>query len=235
MKKFLGLLSEILFPNICVGCGEILEQDEYLCDYCFEMSKRCLADKLCLKCGLPKNRCACKRAVFCFDGAIAPFYNDGPVRIAMHKFKFRRKEHFAEFFAREMALCIKQCFSDVSFDFVCCVPMSKIGKIKRGYNQSELLSFEISKILGIRHFKDCLQTVGKKKTQHLLSFEDRVKNVRDVFKCNRNINGKTVLLVDDIKTTGATLNECAKQLLIAGASKVYCVTALATNKKEKKS
>ena len=110
MKEFFGLLLEILFPNTCVGCGEILDNSDFLCDYCFEMSERCLADKLCLKCGLPKNKCACKRFVFCFDGAIAPFYNNGPMRAAMHRFKFRRKEGIGKVFAKLMALSVNESF-----------------------------------------------------------------------------------------------------------------------------
>ena len=109
-------------------------------------------------------------------------------------------------------------------------------KLKRGFNQSEVLAKNISKILKIPICNDALIAARKTKIQHTLTKDERFKNVRGKFIANKkhDLTGKTVLLVDDIKTTGATLDECAKQLLSLGADEVYCVTGLMTPKNKKK-
>lgn len=223
-----------LFPNTCAGCGAVLSEEEFLCDYCYEMLDRTAKDKLCFKCGLPKKKCDCSKYIFRFDGCTAPFYNNGTARKAMYAFKFRRKERFGEFFARQMALCVKQAFCDVKFDIIGYVPMLKRNEHRRGYNQSKVLARALSEILGIPVAENLLGCKGKEYTQHELPHKMRFNNVKDRYYCNFSVNGKNILLVDDIKTTGATLDECAKQLLKSGADRVYCVTGLITKHDNKR-
>ena len=155
---------------------------------------------------------------------------------AMYAYKFARKEHISKFFAQRMAISVKCCFSDVDFDIVTFVPTSLRRKMKRGFNQSEVLAKGVSKILNVKFANNLLIYKNVNDVQHHLGFEQRFENVKGKFLPNKKVslNGKTVLLVDDIKTTGATLDECAKQLLILGADKVYCVTGLMTVKNKKK-
>ena len=170
--------------------------------------------------------------VYHFNGCVAPFYNEGIAQKAMYEFKFRKKEYIASFFAEQMALFVKQCFPEIEFDLVTFVPMHFLKRISRGYNQSFLLAEKISKILNIPLVYSLLGAKFKWKTQHSMAFKERFKNVKDKYYCKEKIEGKTVLLVDDIKTTGATLDECAKQLMVCGANKVYCITGLMTYKKK---
>ncbi|MBR4972914.1 MAG: ComF family protein [Clostridia bacterium] len=230
---FKSLISAF-FPNTCVSCGEIIDQNEFLCDYCYCMLEQCARDKLCLKCGLPKKNCMCKYDVYSFDGVVAPFYKDTSAKDAMYSFKFRGNLGAVKFFAERMALAVKQYYSDINFDMVCCVPMTYFAQNKRGYNQSALLGEQIAEIFNLPFYKNLLYCKNKKSSQHKLSLKERKVNVKDVFDTNARLNGQTVLLVDDIKTTGATLSECAKVLLSSGADKVYCVTGLITRKKGKK-
>ena len=136
------------------------------------------------------------------------------------------------FFVERMSLFIKQGFSDVDFDIITYVPLHSLRKFQRGYNQSYLLARKISEILNIPLADNILGAKFRFKTQHSTSLKLRFDNVKNKYFCKYKLNGKTVLLVDDIKTTGATLNECAKQLMISGANKVYCVTGLITDKKK---
>ena len=105
--------------------------------------------------------------------------------------------------------------------------------MKRTFNQTELFASKISEIIG----KSVDATILKKRefvsTQHELSLTDRFTNVRNAFYTTHRIDGKNVLLIDDIKTTGASLDECARQLKFAGARKVYCATALVGRRKNK--
>ena len=222
-----------IYPNVCVGCGEVLENDEYFCDYCFEMLERIEADRVCKKCGLPKKKCECSKYVFHFDGVAAPFKNGGVAQKALYAFKFRHKRFIARFFAEQMALTVKQSYTDQNFDFITYVPMRKSAELQRGYNQSFILAKMLSKILNIPIGINALKCSNKKrKIQHRLSYKDRFKNIKDKFYCDKNLQGKRILLVDDIKTSGATFDECAKQLCSGGAESVFCIAALITYKRE---
>lgn len=235
MRIFNAIVSA-LYPNACVGCGTIIPEGENLCEYCTEMAEKVDFTKYCRRCGRLKKECICSQRVFHFSGCAAPFYNSGVTQNAMYSLKFARKEYIAKFFAERMAITVKTCYSDIDFDVITFVPMSLRKKLKRGFNQSELLAKRLSKILNLPLY-DNLLLVGKKSAvQHKLNIDERFKNTKGKFKANKkyNLNGKTVLLVDDIITTGATLDECAKQLLLLGADEVYCISGLMTAKNKKK-
>lgn len=225
MNRVALLFKEILHPKKCCACGKIIDENESLCDYCHEMLVRCDPIKRCTACGLDKKNCQCKRQAFAFSGCVAPFFNTGVAQMAVYGFKFRRKMAGAEFLSRQMALCVKNEYRDIKFDGVCFVPMNLRKKIRRGYNQSELLAEQISKILDLPLYNPLI-CKRKGASQHTLSEKERFKNVEGLYSATPLARGKTLLLVDDIKTTGATLNECAKQLLKSGAARVFCVTAL---------
>ena len=223
-------LINAVFPNTCASCRSIIDENEFLCDYCMCMLEASSADKLCIKCGLPVKECRCKYNVYSFDGVIAPFYREASSRNAMYEFKFRKNEKVSRFFAERMALEVKRYYRDIKFDIIACVPMSRIARNKRGYNQSELIAKELSKILEIPFKDGLLLSHKKKRSQYRLTASERKDNLKGVFYSDSKLNGQTVLLVDDIKTTGVTLSECAKILLTIGADKVYCVTGLLSRK-----
>ena len=133
-----------------------------------------------------------------------------------------------------MALSVKQRYGDINFDFITYVPMTKFRQFRKGYNQSALLAKELSKILSIPIVHDILFSHKKRKSQHKTTSKERFDNVKQIYYTKKRISGGTVLLVDDIKTTGATLDSCARQLLMCGADKVYCISALITEPKIKK-
>lgn len=228
------VILSAFFPNACMSCGDIIPEDEQLCDYCFCMIDRTELDKFCLKCGSLKKFCDCKKRVFHFDFAISPFYNTGVAKRMMYKFKFRRKEYIGKFFARYMALSVKQYFVDVDFDNIVYVPAENKTIRKRGYNQSKVLAEGISEIINVPLYENALLCRHKKYIQHKLALKYRFENVKDIYYSNKSLNGKNVLLVDDIKTSGATLDACAKALYAAGADRVYCVTGLVTQRFLKK-
>ena len=232
--NILKQIVTLFYPNICAGCGRIIDEEDDFCDYCYGFLSRSDLGKFCIKCGNHKTSCQCSRTVFHFEGAVAPFSTEGIAKKAMYAFKFRQKENYAELFARQMALSVKQAFFEVEFDAVICVPMAKRDKLKRGYNQSELLAVKLAQILNLPYYPDALGCVKKKKPQHLTRYKERRENVKGIYFINKPLKNKTVLLVDDIKSSGATLEECTLQLLESGAYKVYCVTGCVTKKKGKK-
>lgn len=230
----LRALLSALFPNTCIGCDTVIDEDEFLCDYCFSMIERYELNKFCLKCGNSKKQCKCQSQVFYYDGCVAPFKNEGIAQKVMYSFKFHHREGLAEYLAEQMALTAKQGFYDVDFDAVCCLPIEKLKGMKRGYNQSRVLAEKTAAILNIPFYDNVVGFNKRKKSQHKMSIRERFKNIKDVYYVKTPLKNKTVLLIDDIKTTGATLSECAKQLLATGSNRVYCVTGLITERKEKK-
>ncbi len=218
-----------IYPNTCVCCKEFTKSTFYICDKC--MSQFDVIDaSTCRKCGLPKENCECHKFYYRFKGVVAPFLYENVARSAMIGFKFHGYVVAAEFFAKYMTQFIKKRFDNIEFDAIVAVPMKTLDKLERGYNQSEVLARHISKSMNVKHYKNAFIKLKSVKVQHELLMEERFANIRGAFKVrNKKLyNGKTILLIDDIKTTGATLDECARMLLLCGAKEVYCATAVIT-------
>ena len=126
-------------------------------------------------------------------------------------------------FSKEISKVVDAHFKDI--DIITAVPLHKLRKKERGFNQSEILASKIGKLIGVPYV-GLLVKFKKNKVQHSLPRLEREENVKNVYKAiNENkIKGKNILLCDDIVTTGSTLRECAKILFEAGANKVYCAT-----------
>ena len=230
IKKF---ILWMFFTNRCKYCDTLIAKDEELCEACKVDLPR-ISEEKCKFCGAGKSRCTCKKRSMNYDGITAPFYYEKGVKQGLQLFKFNSKTYFANRFAEDMAECIKTDFSNVSFDFVCFVPFTNSQKIERNYNSSELLAEQVAKVLNLP-LQNALVKLFNVKTQHNMTISQRKGNVHGIYdvKDDFDIKGKTVLLVDDIMTTGETLNNCALIMKIRGAEKVYCVTAAITTKKNK--
>lgn len=198
------------------------------------MLERYDLNKFCSKCGNYKAVCRCSKQVLYYDGCVAPFKYEGIAKRLMYEYKFRHNEKLADFFAEQMALTVKQSYFDVNFDVVCCLPIERIKSMRRGYNQTELLGRKVAEILGLPFCNNALGFAKRKAIQHNTPFKERFKNVGGVFYVKSPFKNKNILLIDDIKTTGATLSESAKVLLASGANKVYCVTGLIVERTKRK-
>ncbi len=232
--KLKDSLLWLVLTKRCRYCNTLISKNEDLCDDCKENLPRVMGEK-CKFCGAGKDRCACKKHHMNFDGITSPFYYENGVKQGLQLLKFNNKSHLVQAFSKDMAECVKKDFCNINFDFVCYVPFSPLQVTERSYNQSQLLAEELSKRLEIP-VKNALVKLFDVKTQHDMSIMQRKGNVHGIYdvKDGFNVKGKTVLLVDDIMTTGETLSNCAVILKIRGAEKVYCVTAALTSKKKKK-
>ena len=228
MESIVKYLLWLIFPRRCAVCSKIISRNEYLCSECRENIEH--IDKVCTVCGSEKKECICKRRVFHFAGATAVFNHGDYSKQTVNNLKFRGNGEIAEFLSKEMASRVRENFGDISFDIVVSVPMHPFKKFLKGFNHSERLAVLIAKDMGLS-YKNPLKKIKLGKTQHRSSFKERRENVKGMFSCEK-IKAHNVLLVDDIRTTGATLDECARELLFAGAHKVYCVTAIVNNYKK---
>ena len=148
-------------------------------------------------------------------------YRSGLERL-LHAFKF---EHH-EFLADPLAELLAEALIDQDFDVIVPVPMHRTKERKRGYNQAELLAKSLSRRLRVPCDPKLLVKTVERQTQSTLARSERAGNVRNAFQASDAVAGRSVLLVDDISTTGETLRACAAELVRASAQRV-CAVAIA--------
>ncbi|MBO5332625.1 MAG: ComF family protein [Clostridia bacterium] len=234
-KPIKETLLWMFFTKHCLYCNKVVDRKSDVCEDCRE-NLPIIKDEKCKYCGVEKIRCNCKNHRKGYDGISAPFYYEKNIRESIRLLKFNGKDFIANQLSDDMAESVKSDFKDIVFDMICFVPFSKGNKLTRKYNPSELLAKHLSKKLEIP-LKPTLTKLYENENQRNLSMMERIGNVFGVFDVveDADIKDKTILLVDDVKTTGATLSNCAWILKIRGAKNVYCATvAITPPKKDKK-
>ena len=227
----LDYLRCMIYPNRCIFCNEIMQPGKSICDRCFEKLPW-IRGETCPECGSLKEDCQCeKRHGSYYESSASVFYYRDEVRNCLHRFKFQGDKYAYRELGRLMAECLKERFSGIDFDYVAYVPMDKKSRKRRGYNQSELLARRIADETGIPFGKNLIEKIHITGVQHECNMFERKGNLLGAFDVNPafSVEGKTLLLVDDIRTSGATLSECGKMLYLYGADKVFCLTAAAVN------
>ena len=234
MKNSVEKILGCLYPKKCPVCKDIISEDKWFCDNCLSSLEHSDYDDFCTTCGFENESCRCRNNEFHFVGAVSVYKNIGNAKTAYYRYKLGRWENMAVFFAKQCADTVKEVFSDIEFDGLVCVPTANRSFLKRGFDHNKVISKRISDLLGIKYYDNLLKCRHFRPMQHNSKFADRFKNVRGKYYTARSINAKRILLFDDIHTTGATLDECAKELLFAGADRVYCVSVLSTANKNQK-
>lgn len=238
-KNRIDAFIEWLFPSnaTCLACGKelFIPNDKYaLCSECSLGLQKITT--CCPRCGKANeygeycNICTTEKIYF--DKTYACLVYDGVAKDLIYSFKFNNRQYFCKYLASYLVDKIEE--EDIKFDLIVSVPMNKKHLIDRGYNQAELMSIEVSKRIGIPYSKEifkkdnCDDQVGK-------DWKGRMENVKDTFfvKNQEAFKDKTVLVIDDIITTGSTLNSVSKTLLDAGARKVIGLTLCGVKFKNK--
>lgn len=201
-----------------------------LCSNCLDYIPE-LKPPLCRFCGRPikkgKTCRSCKDQVYIDYGRAWTLFIP-PVDKIVHHFKYRKKTKLAKLFGQAMASIIKFDHILKNVDIIIPVPLYWWKYLRRGYNQAALLSKIIAEE-GSAQVANIMQRIKNTKTQTRLNEEARRKNVFNAFTVKLDsINDKRVLLIDDVLTTGATMNECARILKEAGAKRVYSCVATIT-------
>jgi ComF family protein len=217
-----GLL-DLLFPPRCVGCREM---GSVLCAKCrdeFEL----IEPPLCPHCGRPRTNgrlCPlCQRDPLRISGVRSVAYFDGTLREAIHSFKYSNLQ--------DLAIPLGELMSDywekspLPAEIIVPVPLHPDRLRERGYNQATLLARELGKSIGLPVSENSLVRVRATRPQVDLNAQERKENVSDAFCCsNMELKGKRVLLIDDVCTTGATLEACSIALRQVGALSVWALT-----------
>ena len=205
-------LTELLFPRKCPFCGKLLKENE--ADLCGDCRKE-----------LPWTGSACRSHGSFFSACVSPLRYEGKAREALLRFKFSGKRSYARCFGKLMADCLR-AHPVGQTDVIAYVPLHFLRFRKRGYSQTKLLAEVLSRELDI----PCMRLLRKKRRtgvqSHLSGEAARKANVSGAFSVGKRaeVDGKSILLVDDVLTTGATMAECSRVLLSAGAERVVCVT-----------
>ena len=216
--KLMQLLAEIFFPPKCVLCGSILKKDETdLCRSCRVDAPEYPQGKLKLQ---------------FVDSFTAVWYYKGNVRDSLHRFKFQRGSHLAAPYGRLLAMKLLREYPE-GFDAVTWVPISSLRKLFRGYDQDELLARAVAEELQLPCRKLLKKIRHNRPQSGIEGHARRRANVLGVYRTveGEQIEGKRILLVDDILTTGATAGECARMLLTAGAKEIHCAVVAAARHK----
>ena len=221
LAKLKGMALNLFFPQRCVGCGE---ESNFICPSCRSSLPR-IVPPLCPRCGKPQPDgtlcpgCIGWRAEI--DGIRSPFRFDGVMRQSIHQLKYGQ--------LRALATPLAQLLSDylsaspVTGEVLVPVPLHKKRLRERGYNQSVLLAKELGRLTHLPVVDDCLIRERHTPPQvGTLNVEERRSNVAGVFTCRDDrLRDKQVLLVDDVSTSGATLDACAVALKAVGAASVW--------------
>lgn len=150
----------------------------------------------------------------------------GVLRGLIHKFKYKNRDYLSRFLSRLLVKTIETNINMEEIDYIIPVPMHWLKKIKRGYNQTEILSQDIGKHFNKPVMLNNLIRIKLARPQIYLKREERLSNVKKCFKIKKPhfINNKNIILIDDVCTTCATIEECSIELKRSGANKIYAVT-----------
>jgi len=237
--KLLGGLLDLVYPPHCIACERSLHDDaRFFCSDC--LAGLPFVPRIrCLKCGhelseyaAAHTRCrACEGKWLFFKSASAPFKYETPIRELILQLKLAGRRSLALPLADYLADHLESAGLMPSIDAIVAVPLHWRRRLGRGYNQAQLLAERVSERFGVPNPARCLLRVRATKSQTSFSMQKRMQNLRGAFAVRRRgmLNGKTVLLIDDVLTTGATCAECSRILKQDGrAAAVYVATVART-------
>lgn len=215
--KMLHLIWTFLFPPKCLLCRKVLSGGE------MDLCRGCRVEAPEYPIG--------KRKLQFLDSFAAVWYYEGNVRKSLLRYKFGGKRSYAAGYGRLLAMQAQKS-QQQGFDLITWVPTSSLRRLRRGYDQVELLAKAVEKETGIPAVELLKKIRNNRPQSRITGDAQRRANVLGVYRVIRpeHIAGKRILLLDDILTTGSTAGECARVLLTAGAKEVHCAVIAAARK-----
>ena len=221
LSELVELAVESFFPKQCVGCGR---GGFFLCASCREKLPK-LLPPICPKCGGPQISgilCpSCCQRQGTIDGIRSPFRFDEVIRKVIHQLKYQNLKAIAPQLAELLFEYLKS--NPLPGEALIPVPLHQKRLRERGYNQSKLLARELARLTNLPVIEDCLIRVKEAQPQvKAATLEERRRNVANAFSCrDERVHGRQIILVDDVCTSGATLESCATALKSKGAISVW--------------
>lgn len=211
----INIVLDLLFPRQCIFCGT---NGRNICAECIKSKFEFYNYQTCHVCklktdGYVHEKCKDKTNI---DGVIICVHYNNSAKVVIEEMKY--KSHFA--ISEDMGEIMKRVFlsKQIKYEIAMPVPLHWFKKNYRGFNQAELLA---NKVFGKKKVVDDIKRIRKTKTQVGMTRDERIENLKEVFKLKDSIDFRSVILVDDVMTSGTTLEECAKTLKVGGVRKVY--------------
>ena len=233
LEEAVGGLLSLIYPPCCEGCGAEVERGQYLCESCAAGAARIRAP-FCEVCSEPFQgaisgafTCAnCANRRFHFTCAVAPYRSEGVVRDFIHRFKYWREFQLRHPLACWAAEALEDDrIRDQRVDALVPVPLFVARERRREFNQAAVLARLVGERAGIP-VAGCLLRTRNTTSQLMYNRKMRMENLRNAFgmRHSTDVRGRHLVLVDDVLTTGSTLDECARVLLAGGAASVRAIT-----------
>lgn len=223
-KKILG----IIYPKTCCFCGKVSEKE--LCGECAEKVVY-IEEPRCKCCGKPvryteQEYCYdCQKHTHLYEQGRSLWIHKMPVSLSIYQFKYKNRRIYGEFYAKEMARNYGDLIRAWGVDVIVPIPLHRKKERSRGYNQAAIIAKQLGEIMGIP--VDCKLLVRNRYTrpQKELNDKERKKNLNQAFSVTKRLgNDMSILLIDDIYTTGSTMDAAAEELKKNGVQKVWFLT-----------
>ncbi len=226
LKKICTFIIDIIFPIACISCGK---DDIWFCPECFGKINF-MKHQRCPVCNIisdnGKTCPSCKNQTYLSGISISAHYKDDLLQKIIHAFKYKYVKDLSKTLGSFLIKTVPENFISNSKNcFLVPVPLHKKRERERGFNQALLLAQIVAHKTGIQIQSDLLKRTRHTKSQMKLEAEERKTNVSDAFEVisNLDLRGKTAILIDDVCTTGATLEECAKVLKANNIKSVWAI------------
>lgn len=226
---------ELIYPKRCAVCGDVcIPKGQLVCGTCQAKPIR-IREPRCKKCSKPISSgeleyCYdCSTREFHYEKGFSLWLYDEVMKDSIVRFKYKGCKEYADFYVRELGKYLGEEIRAIGPDLLLPVPVHKDRRRQRGYNQAELLALGLGQLLNIKVKTDVLVRTIKTKPQKELSNKERAQNLEKAFAISDsyvNFISKfhKLMIIDDIYTTGSTIEACAKVLQKAGAHEIYFIT-----------
>lgn len=235
MKIYKENLMHLLFPHRCPICDKamfssVFLEPELCCPSCRNIPEY-VKEPVCKKCGKPIDN---ERQEYCQDcrkhkrnyvQGKALWIYQSQVKQSMYRFKYQNRQEYARYYGSEIVRVYGEWIQRIGIEAIVPIPLHRTRKRQRGYNQAELLAREIARQTKLPMYPNMLKRIKNTKAQKNLKEEERKNNLKKAFKTQRNkVQLNHILLVDDIYTTGSTINEAALELQRTGIEHIYYIS-----------
>jgi competence protein ComFC len=221
---------ELFFPPRCIFCGKLLTIRSEL-----EICSACYGQLPFISGRLALNNGPGSFDIY-YDGIVCVCEYSGLIKRSLVRYKFMEKPSYYRAFAGLLIRKLKQVTNSQRFDMIISVPLHWKKKRARGYNQALLVSRQVSRLLKLPECSHMLVRCRETASQSLLKKTDRQSNVSGAFIVTNPaaVAGKSILLLDDVMTTGSTVNECCRALKAAGAREAVAAVIASGRRQEKR-